>query len=37
VWLEKRTFFTAPHPVYTMTHMRAIAKAIKKVADAYRK
>ncbi len=36
-WLEERTFFTAVHPVYNLTHMRAIVKAIKKVADAYRK
>jgi len=36
-WLEERTFFTAVHPVYSLTHMRGIVKAIKKVADAYRK
>ena len=36
-WLEDCTFFTAVHPVYTLSHMRAIVRAIKKVADAYRK
>ena len=36
-WLEERTFFTCIHPVYSLTHMRAIAKAIKKVAGAYLK
>jgi len=36
-WLEERTFFVPVHPVYNLGHIRKIVKAIKKVADAYRK